>query len=279
MLTQSQGAFLRGRRWLSETLTAWVQSESFRSKQDAHSKRLSKELTIELSHYVPKATSKGRLSARIRSDIVDPAMRLHTDIKCSRYVYSFRKPHNLNTQELEKDANNWTLKSMTTWRTIESHQEALPSSCLFPGLYRDQENKTDSRPPLTLVKPVILVSTNANPIEVSPQILRVASWPAIMTDTQADATQQVRERYTWPGATNLVTVDDHGVFSESEGNDVSESGASDESNDSEEGRKLNSLARASHLLIFLEDYGVAVSHPGPVISSPVEAVNLSYSNR
>lgn len=172
------GPLSRANRWRSETLTAMTKSPEFKERKDEKVSELLESFVEDLKTWIStNMLGKGQIKDQLQKDVLEPAVKLHTAMTCSRENYRLIHPR-LVQRELERDHTQWTLKSIDTWRPANPSENQILFGPLFPGLYRVR-HREHAESEFELVKPVVMVYKSNNVRTVSTS----STWPRSEQDT------------------------------------------------------------------------------------------------
>ena len=145
--------------WRSETLTALTA----RRENGANLEKVSREICSDhlgdlFSPWLLGAGPFAKVEERFRQEILDPAIRLHQDLKCSSYRYGYDTIPSAVLDELNPRQlfNRYDLKDADSWLKPRSEKDvgrALYN--LHPSVVR---LRTRGKNPIVITKPLIVVS-------------------------------------------------------------------------------------------------------------------------
>ena len=144
--------------WRSETLTALTTLR----ENGAHLEKVTRKICSDLGHFFsPWLLGAGpfaKVEERFRQEILDPAIRLHQDLKSSSYRYEFDTISNAVFDELSPRQlfDRYDLKDADSW--LEPRSEKDVGRALYnlhPSIVR---LRTRGKHPIAITKPVMVIS-------------------------------------------------------------------------------------------------------------------------
>ena len=117
---------------------------------------ISNQARDTLSHWLLDSHTFAKLEIQFQQEILEPAIRLHQDIRISTYRYQMDErdiPTGLSSRDM---LDQWSLKDVDTWGPIKKGSEDLKRlGCLHPPLIRIRNSDGVA---VNLSKPVMVVS-------------------------------------------------------------------------------------------------------------------------
>lgn len=143
--------------WRSETLTALTALRENETRLDRASKRICSDLSGILSPWLLEAGPFARVEGRFRREILDPAIKLHQDLRSSSHRYDTR-PISISKEISPKEMlDEWDLKDADLWQKPRGEKEVGKALyCLHPPIFR---LRGIGRPPIVIAKAVIVVAS------------------------------------------------------------------------------------------------------------------------
>ena len=113
------------------------------------------ELTDILSPWLFEAGPFSKVEARFRDDILDPAIKLHQDLKSASHQYETRYIEVLDRLSPKQMLDEWDLRDVDTWQKVRAERDVGRALyCLHPSIIRLRAEGTT---PIVVAKPVIVV--------------------------------------------------------------------------------------------------------------------------
>lgn len=179
--------------WRSETLTALTALGENETRLEGASKNISYDLNRFLSPYLLKAGPFDKVKSRFKRDILDPAIKLHQDIRSSSHQYEMKRITVFDRLSPKEMLGEWELKDADVWQKPRGEKEVGKALyCLHPSISR---LRTMGKPPIVIAKPVIVVTSpererNSNPYGNKDSLLSGTTAPPASIDSSL-ATSQI----------------------------------------------------------------------------------------
>ncbi|KAF7890797.1 uncharacterized protein EAF01_010606 [Botrytis porri] len=138
-------------QWKADSLTALCASREYKDEQSKEISHLQNDLEEEMSFWCDFGDSS-RSKARLRSEILEPAVKLHLEMQCSTQSYEiFDEPRRSSSKgEYSQDL----VKEISTWKTMTSDGTEDVFQCVYPGvMVQSMETEDES----VLVEPIMAV--------------------------------------------------------------------------------------------------------------------------
>ncbi len=143
--------------WRSDTLTALTALSENPNRLDRASRKICNRLRRILSPCLFEAGPFAKVEARFKREILDPAIRLHQDLRCSSHRYDTRPITDFDKLSPKQMLDEWGLKDADTWQKPRSEREVGKALyCLHPSIIR---LRTKGTFPMLIAKPVIVVTS------------------------------------------------------------------------------------------------------------------------
>ncbi|KAF7861931.1 hypothetical protein EAF04_007812 [Stromatinia cepivora] len=142
-------------QWRSDTLTALCATRSYKDKQADQLCRIQDALEKDLSFWYENSGS-ARSKARLRTEILEPSIKLHLEMQCSTQRYELIDERDVQFEPSSSEGQYlpYEVKEITTWKTMASDGTEESLQCLYPGLVvYDMEAVEKSE----LVEPIMAV--------------------------------------------------------------------------------------------------------------------------
>lgn len=122
-------------QWKADSLTALCASREYKDEESEEISRLQNDLEEELSFWYDFGDFP-RANVRLRSEILDPSVKLHSEMRCSTQIYElFDDPYFQSKGSSSKGEYSQDLvKEISTWRTVTSDGTEDVFHCIYPGL-------------------------------------------------------------------------------------------------------------------------------------------------
>lgn len=144
--------------WRSETLTALTALHENETRLERASRRICSDLSGIISPWLLEAGPFAKVEGRFRREILDPAIKLHQDLRSSSHRYDTRLIPISNEISPKQMLDEWDLKDADKWQKPRGEKEVGKALyCLHPPIFR---LRGTGRPPIVVAKAVIVV---ANP--------------------------------------------------------------------------------------------------------------------
>ena len=145
--------------WRSETLTALTALHENETRLEEVSRDICNRLNNILSPWLFEAGPFTKVEERFRQEILDPAIKLHQDLKSSSHQYETRRTNVFDRVSSRQMLEEWYLKDADTWQKVRSEREVGRALyCLHPSIVRLRAKGTI---PIVVAKPVIVVKSPA----------------------------------------------------------------------------------------------------------------------
>ena len=113
------------------------------------------KLTDILSPWLFEAGPFFKVEARFRDEILDPAIKLHQDLKSASHQYETKYIEILDRLSPRQMLDEWDLKDADTWQKVRVERDVGRALyCLHPSIIR---SRAESKIPIVVAKPVIVV--------------------------------------------------------------------------------------------------------------------------
>ena len=143
--------------WRSETLTALTALPENEARLEAASRRICNRLSNILSPWLFEAGPFANVEERFRRDILDPAIKLHQNLRSSSHSYEERTIKGFARLSPKQMLDEWELKNADTWQKVRGEREVGKALyCLHPSTVRLRAKDTA---PIVVAKPVIVVTS------------------------------------------------------------------------------------------------------------------------
>ncbi|KAF5870492.1 uncharacterized protein Bfra_009880 [Botrytis fragariae] len=122
-------------QWKADSLAALCASREYKDEQSKLLSRLQNALERDLSFWFDFGPSS-RSKSRLRTEILEPSVKLHLEMQCSTQNYEFvdetyfQSRRNSSNGEYSLDV----VKEISTWKTITSDGTEDVFQCVYPGL-------------------------------------------------------------------------------------------------------------------------------------------------
>ncbi|KAJ8063116.1 hypothetical protein OCU04_008358 [Sclerotinia nivalis] len=145
----------RIKQWRSDTLTALCATRSYKDKQVEQLSRIQDALEKDLSFWYGNSSS-ARLKARLRTEILEPSIKVHLEMQCSTQRYELIDERDVQFEPSSSKGQHLPheVKEITTWKTITSDGTEESLQCLYPGLV---VYATEAAEKSQLVEPIMAV--------------------------------------------------------------------------------------------------------------------------
>ena len=142
--------------WRSETLIALTALHEYDTRLERDSRMICNHLGGLLSPWLLDAGPFAKVEGRFRREILDPAIKLHQDLKSSSHQYEVRHVPVLDQLTPKQMLDQWELKDADLWQKPRGEKEVGKALyCLHPSIVR---LRTGSMTPIVIAKPVIVVT-------------------------------------------------------------------------------------------------------------------------
>ena len=137
------------------------------SRLERASRRICNKLSGFLSPWLLEAGPFAKVEGRFKCEILDPAIKLHQDLRSSSHRYDTR-PHTVIKKLSPKQIlDEWELKDADTWQKPRGEKEVGKALyCLHPAVHR---LRTQGRPPIVIVKAVMVVQPPRRRLLITPE--------------------------------------------------------------------------------------------------------------
>ena len=143
--------------WRSETLTALTALRENETRLEEASRKICWDLDRYLSPYLLEAGPFARVEGRFRREILDPAIKLHQDLRSSSHQYYTTRIKVFDRLSPKQMLDEWDLKDADLWQRTRGEKEVGKALyCLHPSIIR---LRTKGQPPIVITKPVIVVTS------------------------------------------------------------------------------------------------------------------------
>lgn len=133
-------------------MTALRENET---RLEEFSKDICNRLNNILSPWLFEAGPFTKVEERFRQEILDPAIKLHQDLKSSSHQYETKRMSVFDGLSSRQMLEEWYLKDADTWQKVRSEKEVGRALyCLHPSIVRLRAKGTT---PTVVAKPVIVV--------------------------------------------------------------------------------------------------------------------------
>ena len=113
------------------------------------------KLTDILSPWLFEAGPFFKVEARFKDEILDPAIKLHQDLKSASHQYETKHINVLDRLSPKQMLEEWDLKDANTWQKVRAERDVGRALyCLHPSTIR---LRAESTTPIVVAKPVIVV--------------------------------------------------------------------------------------------------------------------------
>lgn len=162
------------------------------------SRSICNDLSDFLSPWLLEAGPFAKVEESFRREILDPAIRLHQDLRSSCYRYDTKLITDIGRLSPKQMLEEWELKDADTWlkpRGENAVGKAL--YCLHPPILRLR----DQGPPIVLVKAVMVVASPereriSNPQGIKGKVQRGTTAPPATTGSSTATSQTMSPRST-----------------------------------------------------------------------------------
>ncbi|TGO47897.1 hypothetical protein BCON_0259g00060 [Botryotinia convoluta] len=168
-------------QWKADSLTALCASREYKDEQSKEISRLQNDLEEELSFWYDFGDFS-RSKARLRSQILEPSVKLHLEMQCSTQSYElFDEPYFQSRGSSSKGEHSQDLvKEISTWRTVTSDGTEDVFQCVYPGLV---VHNTETEDASELVGPIMAVYKK----NVGQQAKRSTTFSSVKSSSRGDS--------------------------------------------------------------------------------------------
>lgn len=211
--------------WRSETLTALTALGENETRLKGASKNISYDLNRFLSPYLLKAGPFDKVKGRFKRDILDPAIKLHQDIRSSSHQYEMKRITVFDRLSPKEMLDEWELKDADVWQKPRGEKEVGKALyCLHPSISR---LRTMGKPPIVIAKPVIVVTSpererNSNPCGNKDSLLSGTTAPPASIDS-SPATSQIISSFDRESFAHIKFADNPSLLTDSDSTNTSRS--------------------------------------------------------
>ena len=125
------------------------------TRLEGASKRICNRLNDVLSPWLGDAGPFAKVEERFRREILDPAIKLHQELRSSSNRYRIKHPTDFERLPLKQIADEFELKDADTWQRAKGEREIGKALyCLHPSIIRLRARGTT---PIVVAKSVIVV--------------------------------------------------------------------------------------------------------------------------
>lgn len=143
--------------WRSETLIALTAPPENGTRLDGASRKICKDLSGFLSPCLLEAGPFAKVEGTFRREILDPAIKLHQDLRSSSHQYDTRHITFFDRLSPKQMLEEWDLKDADSWLEPRGEKKVGKALyCLHPSIVRLRTKDLD---PIVIVKPVIVVTS------------------------------------------------------------------------------------------------------------------------
>ncbi|TGO20560.1 hypothetical protein BPAE_0285g00050 [Botrytis paeoniae] len=122
-------------QWKADSLTALCASREYKDEQSKLLSRLQNALEKDLSFWFDFGPSS-RSKSRLRTEILEPSVKLHLEMQCSTQNYEFVDETYFQSRRSSSNGEYSLdlVKDISTWKTITSDGTEDVFQCVYPGL-------------------------------------------------------------------------------------------------------------------------------------------------
>ena len=193
--------------WRSETLLALTTLPENETRLEGALRRICEDLANSLSPWLLEAGPFHKVEGKFRREILGPAIRLHQDFKSSSHPYEMKTIKAPNEYSPRQMLDEWRLKDADLWQERRKEREiGRALHCLHPSLVR---NRPQGMAAITIVKPVIVVSSPDRTMSYSSKNSSRVSVDALSTVAEAGSTTDQKAPAYGQGSLTQATLADN----------------------------------------------------------------------
>ncbi|KAF7950310.1 hypothetical protein EAE96_007597 [Botrytis aclada] len=185
-------------QWKADSLTALCASREYKDELSKLLSSLQNALEKELSFWFDFGPSS-RSKSRLRTEILEPSVKLHLEMQCSTQDYEFvdetyfQSRRSSSNGEYSRDL----VKEISTWKTITSDGTEDVFQCVYPGLL---VHSIDTEDVSELIGPIMAVYKKS----LGPQAKRSTASSSVRSSSRGDTllkeTRESKQQRTTTGA-------------------------------------------------------------------------------
>ena len=178
--------------WRSDTLRALTTLHENEPRLERAARGICNKLTEILSPWLFEAGPFFKVEGRFRTEILDPAIKLHQDLKSASHQYETRYIEISDRLSPRQMLDEWDLKDANTWQKVRVERDVGRALyCLHPSVIR---LRAESTTPIVVAKPVIVVEgpnreTSSDPRGLKDSSLHSTTAPPAATEPSSASHQ------------------------------------------------------------------------------------------
>ena len=256
--------------WKSETLIALTALQENETRLEGASRKICNDLVGVFTPWLREAGPFAKVEGRFRREILNPAIRLHQDLKSSSHQYDMIPIRVFNKHSPKQMLVDWHLKDADLWQKPRGEKGVGRALyCLHPSIVRI---RTQGTAPITIAKPVVVVISPERAKSSDPHNKKDSSLTSITVPPTAieslSTTNQTTPSHVQDSSTQIKPADNSYMLMDSDSDTTSGSRSDglDERRASplpiEREREHLSRSRPRHLLASMESSEFEGHFPG-----------------